>query len=118
MTSNYSKKKRRRIKQVDDSDLSGSGSEAEGRRHGRKNIRKVMGKGQLEEATIKAAREERGRLARIAERQKLVRNSSNYIGRFSKLKFIINKNPPCVLLSSLGFIYFPKGPFQTRHLIS
>ena len=34
---------------------------------------KVMGKNQLEEATKKAAREEKERIARIAERQKLVR---------------------------------------------
>lgn len=33
---------------------------------------KVMGKNQLEEATKKAAREEKERIARIAERQKLV----------------------------------------------
>lgn len=32
----------------------------------------VMGKNQLEEATKKAAREEKERIARIAERQKLV----------------------------------------------
>lgn len=37
-----SKKKRRRIKNVDESDVSGSESENEGRnKHGRKNIRKV-----------------------------------------------------------------------------
>ncbi|XP_059062781.1 transcriptional regulator ATRX homolog [Achroia grisella] len=68
------KKKRRRIKQVD-SEESGSDTENEGRnKHGRKNIRKVMGKNQLEEATKKAAREEKERIARIAERQKLYNN--------------------------------------------
>ncbi|CAG9788328.1 unnamed protein product [Diatraea saccharalis] len=70
-----SKKKRRRIKAVDDSDASGSDTENEGRnKHGRKNIRKVMSKNQLEEATKKAAREEKERIARIAERQKLYNN--------------------------------------------
>ncbi|XP_030037520.2 transcriptional regulator ATRX homolog isoform X1 [Manduca sexta] len=70
-----SKKKRRRIKQMNDSDLSDSDGETEGRnKHGRKNIRKVMGKNQLEEATKKAAREEKERIARIAERQKLYNN--------------------------------------------
>ncbi|CAH0727160.1 unnamed protein product, partial [Brenthis ino] len=71
-----SKKKRRRIKNIDDSEeASGSESETEGRnKHGRKNIRKVMGKNQLEEATKKAAREEKERIARIAERQKLYNN--------------------------------------------
>ncbi|GBP37933.1 Transcriptional regulator ATRX homolog [Eumeta japonica] len=44
------------------------------KKHGRKNIRKVMGKDQLEEATKKAAREEKERIARIAERQKLYNN--------------------------------------------
>ncbi|KAM3960252.1 transcriptional regulator ATRX homolog [Aphomia sociella] len=69
-----SKKKRRRIKQVD-SDASGSDTENEGRnKHGRKNIRKVMGKSQLEEATKKAARQEKERIARIAERQKIYNN--------------------------------------------
>uniref|UniRef100_A0A2A4K035 DNA helicase n=1 Tax=Heliothis virescens TaxID=7102 RepID=A0A2A4K035_HELVI len=69
------KKKRRRIKQVKDSDASGSDTENEGRnKHGRKNIRKVMGKNQLEEATKKAAREEKERMARITERQKLYNN--------------------------------------------
>ncbi|CAG4953235.1 unnamed protein product [Colias eurytheme] len=69
------KKKRRRIKNVDDSEGSGSETENEGRnKHGRKNIRKVMGKNQLEEATKKAAREEKERIARIAERQKLYNN--------------------------------------------
>ncbi|CAD0197903.1 unnamed protein product [Chrysodeixis includens] len=69
------KKKRRRIKQVNDSDGSGSDTENEGRnKHGRKNIRKVMGKNQLEEATKKAAREEKERIARIADRQKLYNN--------------------------------------------
>ncbi|XP_035437210.2 transcriptional regulator ATRX homolog isoform X5 [Spodoptera frugiperda] len=68
-------KKRRRIKQVKDSDGSGSDTENEGRnKHGRKNIRKVMGKNQLEEATKKAAREEKERIARITERQKLYNN--------------------------------------------
>ncbi|KAF9424245.1 hypothetical protein HW555_000638 [Spodoptera exigua] len=68
-------KKRRRIKQVRDSDGSGSDTENEGRnKHGRKNIRKVMGKNQLEEATKKAAREEKERIARITERQKLYNN--------------------------------------------
>ncbi|KAJ2951577.1 hypothetical protein O0L34_g13729 [Tuta absoluta] len=68
------KKKRKRIKQID-SDGSGSDSENEGKnKHGRKNIRKVMGKNQLEEATKKAAREEKERVARIAERQKLYNN--------------------------------------------
>ncbi|XP_046968300.1 transcriptional regulator ATRX homolog isoform X4 [Vanessa cardui] len=70
-----SKKKRRRIKNIDDSEGSGSESETEGRnKHGRKNIRKVMSKNQLEEATKKAAREEKERIARIAERQKLYNN--------------------------------------------
>ncbi|KAI5643330.1 transcriptional regulator ATRX [Phthorimaea operculella] len=70
------KKKRKRIKQID-SDGSGSDSENEGKnKHGRKNIRKVMGKNQLEEATKKAAREEKERVARIAERQKLYNNLS------------------------------------------
>ncbi|KAL0829318.1 hypothetical protein ABMA28_004116 [Loxostege sticticalis] len=70
-----SKKKRRRIKQLNDSDGSGSDTENEGKnKHGRKNIRKVMGKNQLEEATKKAAREEKERIARIAERQKLYNN--------------------------------------------
>ncbi|CAK1582621.1 unnamed protein product [Parnassius mnemosyne] len=69
------KKKRRRIKNVDDSDGSDSDTENEGRnKHGRKNIRKVMGKNQLEEATKKAAREEKERIARIAERQKMYNN--------------------------------------------
>ncbi|XP_013172876.1 PREDICTED: transcriptional regulator ATRX homolog isoform X1 [Papilio xuthus] len=69
------KKKRRRIKNVDDTDDSDSDTENEGRnKHGRKNIRKVMGKNQLEEATKKAAREEKERIARIAERQKLYNN--------------------------------------------
>ncbi|CAG4951078.1 unnamed protein product [Parnassius apollo] len=69
------KKKRRRIKNVDDSDASDSDTENEGRnKHGRKNIRKVMGKNQLEEATKKAAREEKERIARIAERQKMYNN--------------------------------------------
>ncbi|XP_047520987.1 transcriptional regulator ATRX homolog isoform X1 [Pieris napi] len=69
------KKKRRRIKNIDDSDGSGSETENEGRnKHGRKNIRKVMGKNQLEEATKKAAREEKERIARITERQKLYNN--------------------------------------------
>ncbi|KAJ0175997.1 hypothetical protein K1T71_008171 [Dendrolimus kikuchii] len=68
------KKKRRRIKELD-SDISGSDTENEGRnKHGRKNIRKVMGKNQLEEATKKAAREEKERIARITERQKLYNN--------------------------------------------
>ncbi|KAJ8719753.1 hypothetical protein PYW08_011928 [Mythimna loreyi] len=68
-------KKRRRIKSVKDSDGSGSDTENEGRnKHGRKNIRKVMGKNQLEEATKKAAREEKERVARILERQKLYNN--------------------------------------------
>lgn len=68
-------KKRRRIKQVRDSDASGSDTENEGRnKHGRKNIRKVMGKNQLEEATKKAAREEKERIARISERQKIYNN--------------------------------------------
>ncbi|XP_045488405.1 transcriptional regulator ATRX homolog isoform X2 [Pieris rapae] len=68
-------KKRRRIKNIDDSDGSGSETENEGRnKHGRKNIRKVMGKNQLEEATKKAAREEKERIARITERQKLYNN--------------------------------------------
>nr|XP_032518493.1 transcriptional regulator ATRX homolog isoform X2 [Danaus plexippus plexippus] len=70
-----SKKKRRRIKNVDESDGSGSETENEGRnKHGRKNIRKVMSKNQLEEATKKAAKEEKERIARIAERQKLYNN--------------------------------------------
>ncbi|XP_072930317.1 uncharacterized protein [Epargyreus clarus] len=70
-----SKKKRRRIKNIDDSDASGSDTENEGRnKHGRKNIRKVMSKNQLEEATKKAAREEKERIARISERQKLYNN--------------------------------------------
>ncbi|KAI8432367.1 hypothetical protein MSG28_004774 [Choristoneura fumiferana] len=70
-----SKKKRRRIKQVNESDASGSDSENEGKnKHGRKNIRKVMSKDQLEEATKKAARQEKERIARIAERQKLYNN--------------------------------------------
>ncbi|XP_026730556.1 transcriptional regulator ATRX homolog isoform X3 [Trichoplusia ni] len=74
-SSNEGKKKRRRIKQVNDSDGSGSDTENEGRnKHGRKNIRKVMGKNQLEEATKKAAREEKERIARIADRQKLYNN--------------------------------------------
>ncbi|XP_069359921.1 transcriptional regulator ATRX homolog isoform X2 [Maniola hyperantus] len=74
-SSNEGKKKRRRIKNVDDSDGSGSETENEGRnKHGRKNIRKVMGKNQLEEATKRAAREEKERVARIAERQKLYNN--------------------------------------------
>ncbi|XP_075976623.1 ATRX chromatin remodeler XNP isoform X3 [Anticarsia gemmatalis] len=69
------KKKRRRIKPLNDSDASGSDTENEGRnKHGRKNIRKVMGKNQLEEATKKAAREEKERIARITERQKLYNN--------------------------------------------
>ncbi|XP_047997561.1 transcriptional regulator ATRX homolog isoform X2 [Leguminivora glycinivorella] len=69
------KKKRRRIKQVNDSDGSGSDTENEGKnKHGRKNIRKVMSKDQLEEATKKAARQEKERIARIAERQKLYNN--------------------------------------------
>ncbi|XP_068631359.1 transcriptional regulator ATRX homolog isoform X2 [Battus philenor] len=69
------KKKRRRIKDIDDSEGSDSDTENEGRnKHGRKNIRKVMGKNQLEEATKKAAREEKERIARIAERQKLYNN--------------------------------------------
>ncbi|RVE51323.1 hypothetical protein evm_004003 [Chilo suppressalis] len=68
-------KKRRRIVQLNDSDVSGSDTENEGKnKHGRKNIRKVMGKNQLEEATKKAAREEKERIARIAERQKLYNN--------------------------------------------
>ncbi|CAB3247087.1 unnamed protein product [Arctia plantaginis] len=68
-------KKRRRIKIVNESDGSGSDTENEGRnKHGRKNIRKVMGKNQLEEATKKAAREEKERIARITERQKLYNN--------------------------------------------
>ncbi|KAJ8720345.1 hypothetical protein PYW07_012388 [Mythimna separata] len=68
-------KKRRRIKSVKESDGSGSDTENEGRnKHGRKNIRKVMGKNQLEEATKKAAREEKERVARILERQKLYNN--------------------------------------------
>ncbi|XP_041981672.1 transcriptional regulator ATRX homolog isoform X3 [Aricia agestis] len=70
-----SKKKRKRIKNIDDSDGSGSETENEGKnKHGRKNIRKVMGKNQLEEATKKAARQEKERIARIAERQKLYNN--------------------------------------------
>ncbi|XP_050344048.1 transcriptional regulator ATRX homolog isoform X2 [Nymphalis io] len=70
-----SKKKRRRIKNIDESEGSGSETENEGRnKHGRKNIRKVMSKNQLEEATKKAAREEKERIARIAERQKLYNN--------------------------------------------
>ncbi|XP_028169324.1 transcriptional regulator ATRX homolog [Ostrinia furnacalis] len=70
-----SKKKRRRIKQLNDSDGSGSDTETEGKnKHGRKNIRKVMGKNQLEEATKKAARQEKERIARIAERQKMYNN--------------------------------------------
>ncbi|XP_045773652.1 transcriptional regulator ATRX homolog isoform X2 [Maniola jurtina] len=74
-SSNEGKKKRRRIKNIDDSDGSGSETENEGRnKHGRKNIRRVMGKNQLEEATKKAAREEKERIARIAERQKLYNN--------------------------------------------
>ncbi|KPJ17235.1 Transcriptional regulator ATRX-like [Papilio machaon] len=69
------KKKRRRIKNIDDTEESDSDTENEGRnKHGRKNIRKVMGKNQLEEATKKAAREEKERIARIAERQKLYNN--------------------------------------------
>ncbi|XP_053608900.1 transcriptional regulator ATRX homolog isoform X2 [Plodia interpunctella] len=73
-SSDGGKKKRRRIKQVD-SDGSGSDTENEGRnKHGRKNIRKVMGKNQLEEATKKAARQEKERIARIAERQKMYNN--------------------------------------------
>lgn len=68
------KKKRKRIKQINDSEASGSDSENEGKKHGRKNIRKVMGKDQLEEATKKAAREEKERIARISERQKLYNN--------------------------------------------
>ncbi|XP_061718363.1 transcriptional regulator ATRX homolog isoform X1 [Cydia pomonella] len=74
-SSDGGKKKRRRIKQVNDSDGSGSDTENEGRnKHGRKNIRKVMSKDQLEEATKKAARQEKERIARIAERQKLYNN--------------------------------------------
>ncbi|CAK1543220.1 unnamed protein product [Leptosia nina] len=74
-SSDEHKKKRRRIKNIDDSEGSGSETENEGRnKHGRKNIRKVMGKSQLEEATKKAAREEKERMARIAERQKLYNN--------------------------------------------
>ncbi|XP_039756825.1 transcriptional regulator ATRX homolog isoform X3 [Pararge aegeria] len=74
-STNEGKKKRRRIKNIDDSDGSGSETETEGRnKHGRKNIRKVMSKNQLEEATKKAAREEKERIARIAERQKLYNN--------------------------------------------
>ncbi|XP_026313758.1 transcriptional regulator ATRX isoform X2 [Hyposmocoma kahamanoa] len=74
-SSDEGKKKRRRIKQIKDSDASGSEDEREGKnKHGRKNIRKVMGKNQLEEATKRAAREERERLARIAERQKTYNN--------------------------------------------
>ncbi|XP_013184580.2 transcriptional regulator ATRX homolog isoform X2 [Amyelois transitella] len=73
-SSDGGKKKRRRIKPVD-SEGSGSDTENEGRnKHGRKNIRKVMGKNQLEEATKKAARQEKERIARIAERQKLYNN--------------------------------------------
>ncbi|XP_052741956.1 transcriptional regulator ATRX homolog isoform X1 [Bicyclus anynana] len=69
------KKKRRRIKNLDNSDGSGSDSENEGKnKHGRKNIRKVKGTDQLEEATKKAARQEKERIARIAERQKLYNN--------------------------------------------
>ncbi|XP_063538258.1 transcriptional regulator ATRX homolog [Cydia strobilella] len=73
-SSDGGKKKRRRIKQVD-SDGSGSDTENEGRnKHGRKNIRKVMSKDQLEEATKRAARREKERIARISERQKLYNN--------------------------------------------
>ncbi|XP_028027063.1 transcriptional regulator ATRX homolog isoform X4 [Bombyx mandarina] len=73
--SDGNKKKRRRIKQINESDCSDSEEETEGRnKHGRKNIRKVMGKDQLEEATKKAARQEKERIARIAERQKLYNN--------------------------------------------
>ncbi|VVD00581.1 unnamed protein product [Leptidea sinapis] len=74
-SSTKEKKKRRRIKVVEESDGSGSDTENEGKnKHGRKNIRKVMGKNQLEEATKRAAREEKERIARITERQKLYNN--------------------------------------------
>lgn len=46
---------------------------------------KVMGKNQLEEATKKAAREEKERIARIAERQKLV-NRNLFLKAFLSLK--------------------------------
>lgn len=74
----FSKKKRRRIKNVsgDDSDKSenesGSDTEGDGNKKGRKNIRKVKRSDNLDEATKIAARNERERVQRIAERQKLV----------------------------------------------
>lgn len=77
---NFSKKKRRRIKNIsgDESDNSEneSGSENEGdlNKKGRKNIRKVKRSVNLDEATKTAARNERERIHRIAERQKLVTN--------------------------------------------
>lgn len=39
---------------------------------GRKNIKKIKGKDDLEEATIEAAEEEKERRRRVEERQKLV----------------------------------------------
>lgn len=71
-------KKRKRIKKLEgeDSDQEsgeGSGSGDEQKKTGRKNIRKVKKSGNLDAATRIAAKKEKERLQRIAERQKLVK---------------------------------------------
>lgn len=55
----------------------GSGSDAEKRKAGRKNIRALKKSSNLDSATRIAARKEKERVARIAERQKLVTNKHN-----------------------------------------
>ncbi|XP_054270092.1 transcriptional regulator ATRX homolog isoform X2 [Macrosteles quadrilineatus] len=71
------KKKRRRVKCADSSESGGSGDEKGNQdgesptKGGRKNIKKIKKKGDLEQTTIEAAEEEKERRRRIEERQKL-----------------------------------------------
>ncbi|XP_033631300.1 transcriptional regulator ATRX homolog isoform X2 [Asterias rubens] len=75
-------KKRRRIKvatdsETDDQKVKGSGDESDAEKdtpskHGRKKIRRVISKGKLQEETVRAAKEEKERRKRIADKRKMV----------------------------------------------
>lgn len=52
--------------------------ESPGKGGGRKNIKKIKGKDDLEEATKEAAEEEKERRRRVEERQKLVSYNRSY----------------------------------------
>lgn len=71
ISSKKQQKRRKRIKKMSDS--SDDGDENSPKKHGRKNIRKMIRSSDLEVETKEAAKREMERKKRIEERQKLVR---------------------------------------------